>query len=172
MQLTSFMLNNVFEVQPHCSNDQDFIPFLRLSNISFMDIWIYHICLSIHLLINIWVVSAFRLLWIRVLGTCVYKFWTYVFICLLGRYLVVELCGHMGLSRWLSGESTCQCRRHRRHEFNPWVNKVPWRRKWQPTPVFLAGNLMHRGAWGVTDHEVTKSQTQGSKHVCWWEFHV
>ena len=82
MQLTSFMLNNVFEVQPHCSNDQDFIPFLRLSNISFMDIWIYHICLSIHLLINIWVVSAFRLLWIRVLGTCVYKFWTYVLISL------------------------------------------------------------------------------------------
>ena len=23
--------------------------------------------------------------------------------------------------------------------FNPWVGKVPWRRKWQPTPVFLPG---------------------------------
>ena len=38
---------------------------------------------------------------------------------------------------WLSGKnSTCQCRRHR---FNPWVRKVPWKRKWQHTPVFLLG---------------------------------
>ena len=42
--------------------------------------------------------------------------------------------------RWLSGkESTCQCRRCRRHRFNPWVGKIPWKRKWQPTPVFLPG---------------------------------
>ena len=27
----------------------------------------------------------------------------------------------------------------RRHEFNPWVAKIPWRKKWQPTPVFLPG---------------------------------
>ena len=41
------------------------------------------------------------------------------------------------VSRWLSGkESACQCRRH---EFNPWVGKMPWSRKWQPTPVFLPG---------------------------------
>ena len=40
--------------------------------------------------------------------------------------------------RCLSGkESTCQCRRRRRHRFNLWVGKNPWRRKWQPTPVFL-----------------------------------
>ena len=40
-----------------------------------------------------------------------------------------------GLPRWLSGkESACQCRRCR---FNPWVGEIPWRRKWQPTPVFL-----------------------------------
>ena len=36
-------------------------------------------------------------------------------------------------------ESTCQCRRHRRCRFNPWVGKIPWRRKWQPTPVFFPG---------------------------------
>ena len=29
-----------------------------------------------------------------------------------------------------------QCRRH---EFSPWVGKISWRRKWQPTPVFLPG---------------------------------
>ena len=29
--------------------------------------------------------------------------------------------------------------RHRRCEFDPWVRKIPWRREWQPTPVFLPG---------------------------------
>ena len=42
-----------------------------------------------------------------------------------------------GLPRWLGGkESACQCRRG---ELHPWVVKIPWRRKWQPTPVFLPG---------------------------------
>ena len=34
-------------------------------------------------------------------------------------------------------ESACQCRRRKRHGFNPWVRKIPWRRAWQPTSVFL-----------------------------------
>ena len=38
---------------------------------------------------------------------------------------------------WLRGYSVClQCRRP---GFEPWVGKIPWRRKWQPTPVFLPG---------------------------------
>ena len=36
-------------------------------------------------------------------------------------------------------EPTCQCRRHKRLRFNPWIRKIPWRRAWQPTPVFLPG---------------------------------
>ena len=36
-------------------------------------------------------------------------------------------------------KSTCHFRRYRRCGFNPWVGKIPWRRKWQPTPVFLPG---------------------------------
>ena len=36
-------------------------------------------------------------------------------------------------------ESTCQCKRCKRHGFNPWVRKISWRKKWQPTPVFLPG---------------------------------
>ena len=40
--------------------------------------------------------------------------------------------------------------------FNPWVRKIPWRRKWQPTPVFLSGKCHgQRSLAGVT--EVTKS---------------
>ena len=53
---------------------------------------------------------------------------------------------------WLSGkEPACQCKRL---EFNPWVRKIPWRRDWQPTPVFLPGNSMDRGAWQAADHGV------------------
>ena len=34
-------------------------------------------------------------------------------------------------------EPVCQCRRHKRPEFSRWVGKIPWRRAWQPSPVFL-----------------------------------
>ena len=34
-------------------------------------------------------------------------------------------------------EPACQCRRRKRHRFDPCVRKMPWRRKWQPTPEFL-----------------------------------
>ena len=45
-------------------------------------------------------------------------------------------------SQWLDGkESGCQCRRHRRYGFHPWVGKIPWRRKWQLTPVFSPGKF-------------------------------
>ena len=48
----------------------------------------------------------------------------------------------------------CQCRRRKRHGFHPWVVKIPWRRKWQPTPVFLLWkshgqrNLASCSPWG------------------------
>ena len=46
----------------------------------------------------------------------------------------------LGIPRWLSGtESACQYRRRKRHGFDPWVGRIPWRRKWQPPPVFLLG---------------------------------
>ena len=55
-------------------------------------------------------------------------------------------------SQWLSGkESACQCRKHR---FDPWVRKIPWRREWQSIPVFLSGkshgqkSLAGHSPWG------------------------
>ena len=36
-------------------------------------------------------------------------------------------------------EPACQYWRHKGPGFDPWVGKIPWRRKWQPTPVFLPG---------------------------------
>ena len=65
--------------------------------------------------------------------------------------------------QWLSGEkSTCQCRSHRRCRFNPWVRKIPWKREWQPIPVFLTGksygqrNLAGYSPWGCKESDTTK----------------
>ena len=67
--------------------------------------------------------------------------------------------------RWLGGkESACQCRRHRRHGFSPWAGKIPWNRKWEPTPTFLLGQSPgQRSLVGYTVHAVTKSWTWLSK---------
>ena len=58
----------------------------------------------------------------------------------------------LGLPRCLSGkECACQCRRC---SFNPWFGKMPWRRKWQPTLVFLPEkshgqrSLVDYSSWG------------------------
>ena len=51
-------------------------------------------------------------------------------------------------------ESACQSRRH---VFNPWVLKIPWRTKQQPTPVLLPGESL-RAVWWATDLGITKSQ--------------
>ena len=49
----------------------------------------------------------------------------------------------------LGKESTCQCRRCRKHRFHPWVGKIPWRRKWQLTQYSCLENSMVNGDWQV-----------------------
>ena len=51
-------------------------------------------------------------------------------------------------------ESTFQCRKH---GFDPWVRKIPWRRKWQPTPVFLPGESHGQ--------ELSRLQSTGSQEL-------
>ena len=66
-----------------------------------------------------------------------------------------------GLPLWLRWQRTrLQCRRP---GFNLWAGKIPWRRKWQPTPVFLPENSMDREAWRATVHGVAKSRTRLSE---------
>ena len=51
--------------------------------------------------------------------------------------------GSAELARFPGGasgkEPACQSRRHEIPGSDPWVGKIPWRRAWQPTPVFLPG---------------------------------
>ena len=52
---------------------------------------------------------------------------------------------HLWSYKRLSGkEPICQCRRHRKCGFDLWVRKIPWRRKWQSTPVFLPRKSIYR----------------------------
>ena len=37
-----------------------------------------------------------------------------------------------------------------RHQFDPWVRKIPWRREWQPTPVFLPGESLGQRRLGYS----------------------
>ena len=63
-------------------------------------------------------------------------------------------------------EFACQYRRCRRHGFDHWFGKIPWRRKCQHSPVFSAGESHRQGSLaGYTDHRVTKSRTQLNKHT-------
>ena len=59
-------------------------------------------------------------------------------------------------------ELICQCRRRKRPGFDPWVRKIPWRRKQQPTPVFLPGkshgqrSLEGSSPWGHKELDMTE----------------
>ena len=65
-------------------------------------------------------------------------------------------------ARWRSGkEFVGQCRRLRRRGFDPWVRKILWNRKSQPTPVFLPGkfhgqrSLVGYSPWGCKESDLT-----------------
>ena len=80
--------------------------------------------------------------------------------------------GILGLPRWHHcKEPICQCRRHKGCRFDPWIGKIPWRRKLQPTPVFLPGKFHgQKAAWWATVHGVAKSGHDWSSlahtHAC------
>ena len=50
-----------------------------------------------------------------------------------------KYCAYMGLPWWLRQWRICL--QQRRPRFNPWARKIPRRREWQPTPVFLPGEF-------------------------------
>ena len=87
--------------------------------------------------------------------------WWWILLMALNIFIIP--CAVFGLPRWRSGkDSACQCRRRKRLGFNLWVRKIPWRRKWQPTPVSLPGKFHgQRSLAGYTVHgSVAKSPTQ------------
>jgi len=73
-----------------------------------------------------------------------------------------------------STEPACQCRRHGRRGFPPWIRKIPWRKAQQPTPVFLPGeshrqkSLAGYSPWGhkrVGHDLATKTTKKGHRYL-------
>ena len=69
------------------------------------------------------------------------------------RYVLL----YMGFPGGSNGRVCLQCGTP---GFDPWVRKISWRGKWQPTTVFLLENPMDGGACQTTVHGVAKSRTQ------------
>ena len=66
-------------------------------------------------------------------------------------------------------ESACQCRKCKKPEFHPWVGKIPWSRKWQPTPVFLSGKSHgQRNMVGYSLQGQKESDTTEQPSTCFW----
>ena len=92
------------------------------------------------------------------------------------------LCQTQGFPDCASGKETaCQCRRHKRCRFNSWIRNIPWRRKWQPTAVFLPGkshgqrSLVGYSPWGHKELDTTEATQHRSNSgevcvlSCGWE---
>ena len=72
-------------------------------------------------------------------------------------------------SGWPSGkESTWQCRRHRTRRFDPWVRKIPWSRKWQPTPVLLPEESHGQSSLEAIVHGIAESDVTDHMHTIYW----
>ena len=78
--------------------------------------------------------------------------------------LILDYLGQSLIRRSFPGakEVTKPCRRHKRYRFNTWVRKIPWRRAWQSTPVFLLVNchgqrsLEGSSPWGLKESGMTE----------------
>ena len=76
-----------------------------------------------------------------------------------------------GCPRWLTGKESGS--QYRRHGLDPWVRKIPWRKKWQPTPVFLPGeshgqrSLAGYSPWHCKGSDMTEWVTHSQRNIVW-----
>ena len=68
------------------------------------------------------------------------------------------LSGEWDSNPWQFGSKSIPCLQCRRPGFSPWVGKLSWRRKWQPTPIFLPGKSHGR-------RNLVRLQSMGSQRV-------
>ena len=87
---------------------------------------------------------------------------------LIATYKLLSIRSQKGFPGGASGkESACQCRRcNRRCKFDPWIRKIPWKRKWQPVAIFFPRESHGQRS---LDHRLAKSHTLLnwlSRHTC------
>ena len=88
-------------------------------------------------------------------------------LCLLGHEFGCKINSALTMTEGFPGgsagkEPTCQWRRRKRQGFVPWVGKIPWRRAWLPTPIFLPAefrgqrSLTGYSPWGCKELDTTE----------------
>ena len=116
--------------------------------------------LSLYILISFYLIQTFP-----IYKTIMVPYMYYQFIYVLS-----------GLPWWLGGkESACQ---FRTHGFDPWVGKIPWRREWQQTPVFLPRKsqgqrrLAGYSPWGHKKSDMTQqlNDTKVLTSIFYWQY--
>ena len=83
-----------------------------------------------------------------------------------------QLMSQWGFPSGTSGkEPACRCRRHERCRFDPWVEKIPWRRAWHPTPVFFPEescgerSLKDYSPWGHEEWDTSEVSEHTDTHT-------
>ena len=106
------------------------------------------------------------LLWLGKGSFILKNFYWGVCVCLSHSVMSSSLQPH-GLCDASGKELACHCRRHRRCRFSPWLGKISWRGKGQPTPVFLLGESHgQRSLAGYSALDLKESDTtEVTQHV-------
>ena len=63
-------------------------------------------------------------------------------------------------------ESACQSRKRKSSSFHPWVGKIPWRIKWQPTTLFLPGESHGQRSPWTGKLQSMRPQRDTTEHTC------
>ena len=78
-------------------------------------------------------------------------------------FLVIFVLWNLGTSQVVLVKKNLPATAGDRFGFDPWVGKIPWRRKWQPTSVFLPGeshgqrSLASYSPWGHKESDLTEA---------------
>ena len=148
-----------------------------MSNIYIMCIYLYVWCVCVNTTCvftlfncNLKIIFDPEVFWS---GVCVY---TYIHTCICCESNWVRIYQwiymRMGLPKWFSGKESAQpCKRYWRHDFYPWVRKIPWRRMWQSTLIFLLDKS--HGQRSMVGQQSMESQRAGHAWACkQWEWYM
>ena len=106
--------------------------------------------------------KAFKYLFVNKIYLFLYKWSKLKKTCFTSPYFLSPVSRLYPLKERIKWDDFPWCLQHRRPVFNPWVRKISWRRKWQPTPIILPGKSHGRRSlvgyipWSHKESDTTK----------------
>ena len=73
--------------------------------------------------------------------------------------IITAVCHILGFPDGSAVKNPPECRRRRRHRFDPWVRKIPWRWNGKQLQYSCLENPMDRGSWQAAVHGVAENRT-------------